>query len=130
MTIGADNMIDLLIEAKVISRDWTFNQISDLKNTIEELSTELYSEMKLQERFELIRECPVNDLYVGQTFEDAFREVVMTILRGEVAGKIKNMLGKATIRFGDNNEISERSVGGKPHKERSSNEKKDSKNEE
>ena len=45
-------MIDLLIEAKVISRDWTFNQISDLKNTIEVLSLELYSEMKLSERFE------------------------------------------------------------------------------
>ncbi|QDP51946.1 MAG: hypothetical protein GOVbin4206_113 [Prokaryotic dsDNA virus sp.] len=128
---GGDGvMIDLLIEAKVISRDWTFNQISDLKNTIEELSTELYSEMKLSERFELIRECPVNDLYVGQTFEDAFREVVMTILRGEVAGKIKNMLGKATINFGGKNEISERSMGRESHKERPSNEKEDSKDEE
>lgn len=123
-------MIDLLIEAKVISRDWTFNQISDLKNTIEVLSLELYSEMKLSERFELIRESHVHEIYIGMAFEDAFREVVMTHLRGEVAGKIKNMLGKATISFGDKNEVSERSVGGKPHKERSSNEKKDSKNEE
>ncbi len=66
-------MIDTLIEAKVISREWTFNQISDLKNTIEVLSSELYSEMKLTERFELIRENHVNDIYIGMTFEDAFR---------------------------------------------------------
>ena len=123
-------MIDTLIEAKVISREWTFNQISDLKNTIEVLSSELYSEMKLTERFELIRENHVNDIYIGMTFEDAFREVVMTHLRGEVAGKIKNMLGKATIRFGDKNEVSERSMGGESHKERPSNEKKNSKKQE
>ena len=123
-------MIDTLIEAKVISREWTFNQISDLKNTIEVLSLELYSEMKLSERFELIRENHVHEIYIGMNFEDAFREVVMTHLRGEVAGKIKNMLGKATIRFGDKNEVSERSMGGESHKERPSNEKKNSKKQE
>ena len=121
-------MIDLIIEGKVMARSWTFNEISNLKDTIESLSTEVYSEMKLQERFELIRELTVNDMYLGQTFEDAFREVVMTMLKGEVAGKIKDMLGTATINFGGNNEISERSMGGQSHKERTPDEKEDSKN--
>ena len=110
---------NLAISKPLLVTDKGLAETDIVKNTLtilkdNKISTELYSEMKLQGRFELIRECPVNDLYVGQTFEDAFREIVMTILRGEVAGKIKNMLGKATIRFGDNNEISERSVGGKP----------------
>ena len=123
-------MIDLLIEGKVMARSWTFNEISNLKHTIESLATEVYSEMKLQERFELIREYTLNDIFLGQTFEDAFREVVMTMLKGEVAGKIKDMLGTATINFGGNNEISERSLGGESHKERPADEEENSTDEE
>ena len=119
-------MIDKLIKNKVLNRNWTFNEISNLKDTIEILSIEVYSEMKLSEKFNLIREQKVNDLFLGHSFEDAFREVVMTHLRGEVAGKIKNMLNTATIDFGGKNEISERSMGGESHKKRSANEKEDS----
>jgi hypothetical protein len=52
---------------------------------------------------------------------------VLTSLKGEIAEVIKNMLSKATINFGgNNNEISERSMGGKSHQERTSDEEEDS----
>ena len=119
-----------LIKKKVLSRNWSFNEISNLKNTIEKLSSELYSEMKLQERFDILRELRIREDYVGFTFEDIMRPAVMASLQGEVAGTIKNMLNNATIKFGDKNEVSERSMGGESHKERSANEKENSENEE
>jgi|TARA_R100000479_G_C6377030_1_gene199426 hypothetical protein len=119
-----------LIKKKVLSRNWSFNEISNLKNTIEKLSSELYSEMKLQERFDILRELRIREDYVGFTFEDIMRQAVMASLQGEVAGTIKNMLNNATIKFGDKNEVSERSMGGESHKERSANEKENSENEE
>ena len=121
---GCDKMIEE-IRKKVLERDWTFNEISNLKVTIESLSKIIYLEMKLQERFELLREIRINENFVGHTFEDVMREAVMTTLQGEVAGIIREMLNTATVKFGgNNNEISERSLGGKPHKERTTDEKK------
>ena len=119
-----------LIQGKVMGRNLTFSEIANLTKLIEELSKEVYSEMNLIERFQLVRETKINDHQIGMTYEDSFREIVMTHLRGEVAGTIKNMLNTATVNFGDKNEVSERSLGGEPHKERPSNEEKDSANKE
>lgn len=120
-----------IIKTKVLSKDWTFAEISNLKSTIGSLSQEVYSEMNVIERFQLARETKINDAYVGMTLEDAFRDIVMTHIQGEVAGTIRNMLEGATVNFGGNkNEVSERSVGGKSHQERTTDEEEDSSNEE
>jgi len=122
-------MNDDIIKNKVLARSWTFTEISNLKETIDKLCNEIYSESKLTERFDLIREIRINESYVGYVFEDVMREAVNTKLSGEIAGVIRDMLSNATIDFGGNkNEISEGSMGGKPHKERTTDEKKDSKN--
>jgi hypothetical protein len=118
-------MIKDLIQAKVLAKDWTFNEISNLKQTIESLSSNLYSEMKLTERFQLIRDVRVNDAFVGSTFEDAMREAIMSSLQAEVAGIIREMLNEATVKFGgNNNDVSEISVGGESHSKRTTDEKK------
>jgi len=120
-----------LIKQKVLSRNWSFNEISNLKNTIESLSSELFLEMKLQERFDILRELRIREDYVGFTFEDIMRQAVMSSLQGEVAETIKNMLSNATINFGgNNNEISESSLGGKSNKKRTANDEEGSFNEE
>jgi hypothetical protein len=117
------------IKIKVLSRKWSFKEISNLKNTIDSLSEEIYNESKLIERFELIRDIKINEGFVGFSFEDSFREAVKIKLKGEIAEVITEMLGEATINFGGNtNEVSERSVGGESHQERPANEKKNSKN--
>tara|TARA_R110000744_G_scaffold357644_1_gene464513 strand:+ start:665 stop:1036 length:372 start_codon:yes stop_codon:yes gene_type:complete len=113
------------IKKKVLDRNWTFNDISNLKVTVTSLAKDIYSEMTLIEKFKTISEVRIKEDYVGLYFEDVMRETVLTTLNGEVAEIIKNMLDTATIEFkGNNNEISERSMGGEPHKERSPDEKK------
>jgi len=120
-----------LIRLKVLSRPWSFSEISNLKATIEQLCGELYTEMTFVERFELIREIRINDSFVGQTYEDSMRQAVRLALNGEIADTIRSMLGEATVNFGGNqNEISERSVGGESHSQRTTDEKKNSKDEE
>ncbi len=116
-----------IIEAKVLSKNWSFSEISNLAETIETLSGEIYSEMNVIERFQMIRELKINDNFIGMTFEDAFREMVILNLRSEIAGVIREMLNNATVNFGGNkNEVSERSVGGESSKKRSSVSKKNS----
>jgi len=119
--------MDEIIKTKVLSKNWTFAEISNLKTTIGSLSKEVYSEMNVIERFQLARETKINDAYVGMALEDVFREIVMTHIQGEVAGTIRNMLEGATVNFGGNrNEVSERSVGGESHQERTTDEEEDS----
>ena len=118
-----------MIRLKVLSKAWTFAEISNLKDTINYICEEVYNESTITERFELVRDLKINDVFIGKSFEDAFREAIKIQLSGEIAGVITEMLGEATINFGGNkNEISERSVGGEPHTQRTTDEKKDSKN--
>ena len=120
-------MNDEIIKLKVLAKAWTFTEISNLKKTIDSLCNDIYSESKLSERFELIRETKINEGFVGHTFEDVMRDAIKIKLSGEIAGVIRSMLNTATVDFkGNENEISERSLGGKPHKERTTNEKKSS----
>jgi hypothetical protein len=123
-----------IIEALVKSRTWSFAEISNMKITISNLCDEIYNDSKLIDRFEMIREVKINERFVGYTFEDSIREATKIKLSGEIAEVITEMLGEATISFGNENnggnenEISERSVGGESHKERTTDEKKNSKN--
>ena len=120
-------MIDL-IKKKVLSRNWSFNEIADLKKTIEGIATDIYEEMKLMEKFDLIREIRIKEIYVGEVFEDVMKQTVMVVVKAEVADTVRNMLNNATVNFGDKNEVSERSMGGESHKERPSDEKENSEN--
>jgi hypothetical protein len=114
-----------LIEKKVLSRNWTFNEISNLNDTVVSLSQDIYSEMTLIEKFKLVQDLRIKEDYVGAYFEDVLKLTVMTVLNGEIAMVMKQLLNGATISFGgNNNEISEGSMGGEPHQERPTNEKK------
>ena len=120
--------ISEIIKRKVLAKDWTFNEISNLKETIENLASDIYEEIKLIERFDLIREIRIKETFVGHVFEDVIRETVMVTLRAEVADTVRNMLNNATVNFGGNkNEISERSVVGESNEERSPATEKNSK---
>ena len=119
-----------IIETLVKSRTWSFAEISNMKITIETLCDEIYNESKLIDRFEMIREVTINEKFIGYSFEDCIREATKIKLSGDIAEAITEMLGEATISFdngGNENEISEGSMGGKPHKERTTDEKKNSK---
>tara|TARA_R100000734_G_C3223556_1_gene34156 strand:+ start:83 stop:454 length:372 start_codon:yes stop_codon:yes gene_type:complete len=116
-----------IIKQKVLSKNWSFLEVSDLANSIGILAKEIYIELSLKERFDLVREIRINDNMLGKTFEDMFRDVGLIQIQADVAEVIKQMLSTATVSFGGNkNEVSEGSMGGESHKERTADEKKDS----
>ena len=116
-----------LIKKKVLGKNWTFNEISNLNETVAVLSNDIYSEMTVIEKFKLVHDLRIKDEYVGMHFDELLKETVMIVLSGEVAQIIRELLQGATISFGgNNNEISEGSLGGESHKERPANEKKSS----
>ena len=64
-----------LIKKKVLSKQWSFIEVSDLANSIGALANDIYIELSLQERFELIRDIRINENMVGRTYEDMFRDI-------------------------------------------------------
>jgi hypothetical protein len=120
-----------LIKKKVLAKSWTFNEISDLTVTIKVLSEEVWSEMTLLERIDLVRDIRINENMLGHTFEDEFRDIGIIQIQANVAEVIKQMLNTATVNFGgNNNEVSENGLGGESSKKRTANEKKKDDNKE
>ena len=115
-----------LIKKKVLSRNWTFNEIADLKSTIALICNELSGELTLMERFTLANEVRIKESYVGMELYHVLGDIVYTSLQVQVAETIKELLNTATINFGGNtNEISENGLGRKSNQERSADEKKE-----
>ena len=125
MIRGCDNMKEL-IEKKVLSRNWSFNEISDLRNTISLICNDIYSEMSLIEKFKVIDDLRIKEDYVGKYFSDVMKEMVYASLQIQIADTIKSLLNTATVNFGGNkNEVSENGLGGESNQERSADEKKE-----
>lgn len=121
---GCDIMKDL-IKKKVLSKKWSFLEVSELANSIGLLANEIYIELSLQERFELVRDIRINENMIGRTYEDMFRDIGLIQIQADMAEVVKQMLNSATVNFGgNNNEISENGLGGKSNKERPTDEKK------
>ena len=106
-----------VIRNKVLAKNWTFNEITNLKQSVVDLSLEIYNEMFLLDRIEMLRDVEITNNYVGYNFTDAIKQAVVLSLQGEVAEAIKE--------FGGNkNENTERSLGGESHKKLTPNEAK------
>lgn len=121
---GYDIMKEL-IKKKVLSKKWSFLEVSELANSIGLLANEIYIELSLQERFELVRDIRINENMIGRTYEDMFRDIGLIQIQADMAEVVKQMLNSATVNFGgNNNEISENGLGGKSNKERPTDEKK------
>ena len=122
---GCDVMREL-IELKVRTKSWTFNEISNLKSSIEAISHEIYSEMNLVERFQLVKEIKINDGFVGMYYTDVLKQICMSTISAEVAGTIRDLLDGATVDFGGNkNEVSENGLVRESDKERPADEKEE-----
>ena len=50
------DIMKALIEKKVLAKNWTFNEISNLAETINLISNDIYSEMTLIERFKMVED--------------------------------------------------------------------------
>ena len=130
MIHGCDIMKDLITK-KVLAKNWTFNEIADLKSTIAVICNELSQEMTLIEKFAIAQEVRVKESYVGMELYHVLGDVVYTSLQLQVAETIKELLNTATINFGgNNNEISENGLVRESNKERSADETKKDDNKE
>ena len=127
------NKINEYIRESVLKREWTVAELTNISQAVSMITDEVYGVLNTTEKFSLLREYRIREDYLGMYFDEAIKQVVVTVLKSQVATVINSLLGKAKVDFnlgGEINEISERSMGGESHKERSADEKKDNENEE
>lgn len=121
-----------MIEDKVIKRlkegEWTFQQISNISTLIEDIATSVYDELDAKAKLDLIWNVEIYDGDYKIPFGQIFAEQVSEELKVRIAEIIKSELETAKVNFNkeNKNEIPKRSMGRKPHKERTTNEKSDS----
>ena len=114
-----------LIKKKVLAKNWTFNEIANLKSTIGSICNELVTELTVMEKIKIASEVRINERYVGMEFSQVLYDIVYISLEVEVANTIKELLNTATVDFGgNNNEISENGLVRESNKERPADEKK------
>ena len=111
-------MIDERVKEMLKEREWSFVDLQDINSVVKNFAETLYDELSAKEKLDLVWHV------VGEDFQ----RLVITSLRENVADIMKVELIHAKINFNedDKDEISKRSVGGKPSKKRTTDEKKDS----
>ena len=117
-----------IIKEKLREKKWTFGEIANVTNTVNELAEYAYDTMTAKEKLDLIWKIEIMEPLPDYEFGSFFGITVMEQLRIEIAIIIKEELSDATVMFKEDNknEVSKTSVGGEPHKERTSNEANDS----
>lgn len=128
-----------MIEEKVIkmlkAKEWTFADLQNMSGVVEEFTDKLYEELSAQEKMKLIWEVDITP-YNGEE-EIPFGKIFYSVANDTISEKVVNIVKKelmnANVNFnGDDknekkrNRISERSVGRKPSKKRTTDEAEDS----
>ena len=130
-------MIEKIVKELLNKKVWTFEEISNINTLIVELTTTVYESLTAKEKLDLVWNENVRpyEILKDDAFDEnrdvkfglLFQAMVNDKLYEKLAKTIKMELSEATINFKENkNEISKRSVGGKPHKKRPTDEAADS----
>ena len=122
-------MIRNIIKDKLREKQWTFGEITNITQTVHELAEYAYNTMTAKEKLDLIWMEELHEPLPYYEFGSLFGIMVLNKLQADIAIIIKEELSDATVVFkdSDDNEISKRSVGGKPSKKRTTNEETSSK---
>ncbi len=110
-------------------KEWTFADLQNMENIVREFADIL--EKELDHGF-IARLCEAEPIveYMSKetTFGDLFWRIRQSTLQSYVAKYLKEELMNANVNFngGDKNEVPKGSVGGKPSKKRTTDEKKNS----
>lgn len=121
-----------MIEERTIEllkkKTWTFSDISNVNALIETLAKDIYDTLDAKSKLDLIWNKEIQDGEYHIPFGQIFQENVMDELNNNIAVVIKEQLKSAKINFNedDTNEIPKRSLGGKPLKRRTPDEKSNS----
>ena len=114
-------MLNDKVKEKLRDRKWTFSEIRNITEVVDELTHSSYDELTGKEKLDLLWDVEIEE---GLTFGQFFQGLVKKTLKAEIAIIVKAELDAATVEFKVNkNEVSKRSMGGESHKERSADEK-------
>ena len=124
------------VEQILNSKNWTFADLTNMNQLVKNFSEEIYTQLDAKEKLTIVWE---EDIYRNvkssniQSFGSFFQMLVIEQIQIQVASTLQEQLLTANVNFSnnknkeeENNVVSEGSLGGKPLKERTADEKKDS----
>ena len=126
------------VEKILNSREWTFADLTNTTKLVRSFSDEIYHDLTSKEMLELVWNIPLPDPinfeeFMNDSFGKLFEALVIEQIQIEMTSILKVKLLSANVNFSNNenkedekDDISKGSLGGKPLKERTADEKKDS----
>tara|TARA_B100000214_G_scaffold370505_1_gene345267 strand:- start:1868 stop:2248 length:381 start_codon:yes stop_codon:yes gene_type:complete len=110
-------------------KEWTFADLQNMESIVKEFADILEKELDYGFIARLCEAEPIVEYMSKETtFGDLFWRIRQSTLQSYVAKYLKEELMNANVNFngGDKNEVPKGSVGGKPSKKRTTDEKKNS----
>jgi len=124
-------MIDKMVKEELNQKVWSFSEIANVSDTVNNLAETLYEKMPTTDKLKMVWE---TDVFAEERtpFGQIYMNTVMTELRIKIAEVVRAELLEAKVSFKEDNknENAKRSVGRKSSKKRSTNEEKSSQDEE
>ena len=121
--------IENRVKELLIEKEWTFADLQDMESIVKEFADILEKELDYGFIARLCEAEPIVEYMSKETtFGDLFWRIRQSTLQSYVAKYLKEELMNANVNFngGDKNEVPKGSVGGKPAKKRTTDEKKNS----
>ena len=119
------------VEKILNSREWTFADLTNMSQLVKDFSEEIYTQLDSKEKLSIVWEEEIFQKTIK--FGNFFQNLVIEQIQIQVASILQEQLINANVNFSnnknkeeENNDISKGSLGGKPLKERTADEKKDS----
>ena len=124
-------MIDKMVKEELNQKVWSFSEIANVSETVDNLAEILYEKMPTTDKLKMIWE---TDVFAEERtpFGQIYMNTVMTELRIKIAEVVRTELLEAKVSFKEDNknENAKRSVGRKSSKKRPTDEEKSSQDEE
>ena len=120
-------MIDKMVKEELNQKVWSFSEIANVSETVDNLAETLYEKMPTTDKLKMVWD---TDVFAEERtpFGQIYVNTVMSELRIKIAEVVREQLLEAKVSFKEENknENAKRSVGGKSSKKRTTDEEKNS----
>jgi len=120
-------MIDKMVKEELNQKVWSFSEIANVSETVENLAEALYKKMPTTDKLKMVWE---TEVFAEERtpFGQIYMNTIMSELRIKIAEVVREELLEAKVSFKEvnKNANAKRSVGRKSSKKRSTDEKKSS----
>jgi hypothetical protein len=120
-------MIDKMVKEELNQKVWSFSEIANVSETVENLAEALYEKMPTTDKLKMVWE---TEVFAEERtpFGQIYMNTVMSELRIKIAEVVREELLEAKVSFKEvnKNANAKRSVGRKSSKKRSTDEEKSS----